>query len=119
MSLSAKDTELCPNHIDGKSVGGYTELVYKLDESLRLISINIIVMETQEILDNHYEVHKNTSLLDCLLEFEKSADEMGIYTYKNWMEGEIVAGPKVGRYWVEVTIMYPREQMPDPQADNV
>ena len=38
-------------HIDGKSVGGYTELV-KLDESLRLISINTFVMETQEILDN-------------------------------------------------------------------
>ena len=47
-------------------------------------------METQEILDNHYAVHKNTSLLDILLEFEKSMDEMGIYTYKNWLEGEVV-----------------------------
>jgi hypothetical protein len=35
-------------------------------------------METQEILDNHYAVHKNTSLLDILIEFEKSMDEMGI-----------------------------------------
>ena len=71
-------------------------------------------METQEILDNHYAVHKNTSLLDVLIEFEKSMDEMGIYTYKNWMEGEVVDGPKVGRYWVDITLMYPREQMPDP-----
>ena len=60
-------------------------------------------METQEILDNHYAVHQNTSLLDILLEFEKSMDEMGIYTYKNWLEGEVVAGPKVGRYWVDIT----------------
>ena len=39
-------------------------------------------------------------------------DEMGIYTYKNWLEGEVVAGPEVGRYWVDITLMYPREQMP-------
>ena len=71
-------------------------------------------METQEILDNHYAVHKNTSLLDILIEFEKSMDEMGVYTYKNWMEGEVVEGPKVGRYWVDITLMYPREMMPDP-----
>ena len=29
-------------------------------------------METQEILDNHYAVHKNTSLLDVLIEFDAS-----------------------------------------------
>lgn len=73
-------------------------------------------MEAQNIVDNHYAIHKSTSLLDALLEFEKAIDEMGLYTYKNWDQGEIVEGPKVSRYWVETTLMYPREQMPDPSG---
>jgi len=73
-------------------------------------------MEAQNIVDNHYAIHQSTSLLDALLEFEKAIDEMGLYTYKNWDQGEIVEGPTVSRYWVETTLMYPREQMPDPSG---
>ena len=27
--------------------------------------------------------------------------------------------PKVGRYWVDITLMYPREQMPDPGGQRL
>tara|TARA_Y100001937_G_scaffold76740_1_gene104191 strand:+ start:1229 stop:1738 length:510 start_codon:yes stop_codon:yes gene_type:complete len=71
-------------------------------------------MEADNIVNNHYAIHKSTSLLDALLEFEKALDEMGLYTYKNWDKGEIVEGPKISRYWIETTLMYPLNEMPDP-----
>ena len=71
-------------------------------------------MEADNIVNNHYAIHKSTSLLDSLLEFEKALDEMGLYTYKNWNKGEIVEGPKISRYWIETTLMYPLKEMPDP-----
>jgi hypothetical protein len=73
-------------------------------------------MEADNIVNNHYAIHKSTSLLDALLEFEKALDEMGLYTYKNWDQGEIVEGPTVSRYWVETTLMYPLNEMPDPSG---
>ena len=59
---------------------------------------------------------KNT--LDVLLEFEKMLDSVNIYAYKNWQYGEVVDGPKMGRHWVTVTLMYPNKLMPDPNGAN-
>ena len=59
---------------------------------------------------------KNT--LDVLLEFENMLDSVNIYAYKNWQYGEIVDGPKMGRHWVTVTLMYPNKLMPDPNGAN-
>ena len=59
---------------------------------------------------------KNT--LDVLLEFENMLDSVNIYAYKNWQYGEVVDGPKMGRHWVTVTLMYPNKLMPDPNGAN-
>lgn len=57
---------------------------------------------------------KNT--LDVLLEFESMLDSVNIYAFKNWQYGEVVDGPKLGRHWVTVTLMYPTKLMPDPNG---
>ena len=40
------------------------------------------------------------------------------YAYKNWQYGEVVDGPKMGRHWITVTLMYPNKLMPDPNGAN-
>lgn len=56
------------------------------------------------------------NVLDTLIEFERVFDQLDIYVYKNWQRGEIVEGPKIDRYWITVTLMYPHRLMPDPEG---
>jgi hypothetical protein len=62
------------------------------------------------------KIEETPHLLDILLEIEDVIDSLDVYVFKNWMKGEIIEGPIIKRYWVEVTIRYPLDQMPDPRA---
>lgn len=61
-------------------------------------------------------VNEDRSSLVMLLEFEKTLDNASLYAYRNWMNGELVEGPEMNRYWFTTTWMYPRKMMPDPQG---
>jgi hypothetical protein len=61
-------------------------------------------------------VDENITVLDMLLEFEKTLDNASLYAYLNWMDGELVEGPHINRYWFTTTWMYPKEKMPDPRG---
>lgn len=61
-------------------------------------------------------LHSNVNVLDLLMEFERTIDNAGVYGYQNWMEGEIVEGPEIDRYWVTVDFMFPYSMMPDPMG---
>ena len=61
-------------------------------------------------------LYDQDGLLDILLGVEEYFDGMDLYAYKNWIEGEIVEGPIVSKYWVEVTLKYYQETFPDPRA---
>ena len=50
--------------------------------------------------DKIEEVSKTNTLLDMLLEFEKTLDKIDLYAFKNWMKGEVLEGPTVGRHYV-------------------
>jgi len=56
------------------------------------------------------------SALDILVDFDGVLDNLNVYAYKNWIEGEVVEGPKIERYWITVTLMYPYKLMPDPDG---
>src|SRR5690606_1880624 len=49
-------------------------------------------------------------------EFEKTLDNCNLYAYENWMNGELVEGPDINRYWFTTTWMYPYKMMPDPDG---
>lgn len=51
-----------------------------------------------------------------LIQFEDYLDQNHIYAYENWIEGVIWDGPNVRRYWVDITLKYDYEQMPDPRG---
>jgi len=69
--------------------------------------------ELKSTLDNLIDSGND---LNVLLEFEEVLDNLNIYAYQNWEYGEVIAGPDVSRYWITVTLMYPRKLMPDPDA---
>lgn len=56
------------------------------------------------------------SVLDMLLEFERTMDNANVFAYQNWLSGELVDGPKIERYWVTCKFMYPYNLMPDPMG---
>ena len=71
-----------------------------------------------DINSNLSKILDSKNTLDVLLEFENMLDSVNIYAYKNWQYGEIVDGPKMGRHWITVTLMYPNKLMPDPNGAN-
>lgn len=66
--------------------------------------------------DKITEVSKSNTLLDMLMEFEKTLDELDLYAFKNWSKGEILEGPSIGRHYVNVKLLYPLKEMPDPEG---
>lgn len=61
-------------------------------------------------------ISKGDTILDTLLEFERTLDNAEVFAYKNWILGELVEGPEIGRYWFRTVWMYPKSAMPDPDA---
>jgi hypothetical protein len=61
-------------------------------------------------------VKKNNTILDLLIEFEGVLDDLHVYAYENWIKGEVIKGPIISKYWVEVFLMYPEKHMPNPDA---
>lgn len=61
-------------------------------------------------------ISKGESILDTLLEFERTLDTAEVFAYKNWILGEIVDGPHIDRYWYRITLQYPEAMMPDPDG---
>jgi hypothetical protein len=58
----------------------------------------------------------SNSALETLMQVDNVLERLNVYAYKNWIEGEVVEGPRIERYWVTVTLMYPRQLMPDPRG---
>jgi hypothetical protein len=66
--------------------------------------------------DTLIQVSGSNTLIDMLLEFEKILDDLDLYAYANWIEGEILEGPILHRHWIEVRLIYPHHLMPEPDG---
>ena len=66
--------------------------------------------------DQIKKISETNTLLDMLLEFEKTLDNINLYAYKNWSKGEVVEGPILDRHYVTVKLLYPESEMPDPEG---
>ncbi len=69
-----------------------------------------------DVIKNVESIYNNNSSLAVLKDFERVLDELDIYVYKNWSDGELASGPKIDRHWVTCEFMWPHKQMPDPIA---
>ena len=69
-----------------------------------------------DVIKNIQTLSENNSAFKTLKDFERVIDELDIYVFKNWLDGELVAGPDVSRYSVTCKFMWPRDEMPDPEG---
>lgn len=61
-------------------------------------------------------VMSSDGTMSILLDYERVLDQADLYAFKNWIIGELVDGPEVGRYTVTCTFMWPYKLMPDPRG---
>lgn len=70
----------------------------------------------KEIIQNTKDIYMTDSALNTLLDFERIIDELDVYAFANWKQGELVAGPEYEKYFVTCTFMWPYKKMPDPRG---
>lgn len=69
-----------------------------------------------DVIKNLQTISENNSAFSVLKDFERVLDELDIYVFKNWLEGELVMGPDISRYAVKCTFMWDQKEMPDPEG---
>jgi hypothetical protein len=69
-----------------------------------------------DVIENTKEIFMADSSLNTLLDFERVVDELDLYVFKHWKEGELVQGPEYEKYFVTCTFMWPYKRMPDPSG---
>ena len=67
-----------------------------------------------DIITNIESIYESDTALSVLKDFERVLDELDLYVYANWEDGELVEGPKIERHWVKASFMWPKDKMPDP-----
>jgi hypothetical protein len=85
----------------------------KYKKARKIMANNLDVLDVIKNIETIYDSDKTFQVLK---DFERVIDEMGLYVYKNWEDGELVEGPNVERHWVSCSFMWPREKMPDPMG---
>jgi hypothetical protein len=72
--------------------------------------------DIKDIISNVENIYGSNNSLNLLKDFERVIDELDTYVYENWIDGELVSGPKESRYFVECTFMWPEDKMPEPKG---
>ncbi len=69
-----------------------------------------------QVADNIKNIYMSEGSLLTLLDFERVLDELDLYAFANWENGELVAGPEISKYRVSCTFLWPEKLMPDPRG---
>jgi hypothetical protein len=72
------------------------------------------MFDEKDIIQNIQNIYDSNSSLRVLKDFERVLDELSLYVFKNWEDGELIKGPVITRHWVECEFMWPQRKMPDP-----
>lgn len=70
--------------------------------------------DIKDIIANIEQIYGSNNSLGLLKDFERVLDELDVYVFDHWIDGELVEGPKESRYFVQCTFMWPQDQLPDP-----
>lgn len=74
------------------------------------------MQDIMNIIKNVETVYESNTGFQVLKDFERVLDELDIYVYDNWEDGELAEGPNIDRHWVSCKFMWPRAKMPDPMG---
>ena len=67
-----------------------------------------------DIIKNVQTLYAVGPTLSILKDFERVVDELDVYVFANWSEGELLTGPVDSRHFVTCSFMRPADKMPDP-----
>ena len=67
-----------------------------------------------DIMRNVQSLYAVGPTLTILKDFERVLDELDVYVFANWEEGELLSGPIDSRHFVTCSFMWPADKMPDP-----
>ena len=76
-------------------------------------------LDTLDVIKTLQNIHENDKAFHILKDFERVIDNLGLYVFDNWENGELVQGPIIKRHWVKCTFMWPRKKMPDPAGGKI
>lgn len=68
------------------------------------------------IVDTVKGIYTSNGTMSTILDFERVLDDADLYAFANWINGELVQGPNVGRYTTTCIFMWPYKMMPDPKG---
>lgn len=69
-----------------------------------------------DIIRNIQSLYAVGPTLGILKDFERVLDELDVYVFKNWQDGELLTGPVDSRHFVTCSFMWPADKMPDPSG---
>ena len=69
-----------------------------------------------DIIRNVQSLYAVGPTLTILKDFERVLDELDVYVFANWEEGELLSGPIDSRHFVTCSFMWPADKMPDPSG---
>ena len=69
-----------------------------------------------DIIRNVQSLYAVGPTLSILKDFERVIDELDVYVFKNWEDGELLTGPIDSRHFVTCSFMWPADKMPDPSG---
>lgn len=72
--------------------------------------------DVMDIVKNIENIYDSNNAFNVLKDFERVLDELDLYVYTNWIDGELAMGPDIERHWVTCAFMWPKKDMPDPMG---
>jgi hypothetical protein len=72
--------------------------------------------DIKDVIANIENLYGSNNSLGLLKDFERVIDELDVYVYENWIDGELLEGPVEDRYFVTCSFMWPKERMPEPKG---
>lgn len=68
--------------------------------------------DVMDIIKNIENIYQSNDAFSILKDFERVLDDLDIYVYENWEDGELALGPIIKRHWVTCAFMWPKEKKP-------
>jgi len=69
-----------------------------------------------DVIKNIQDIYESDKAFQILKDFERVLDDLDLYVYANWEDGELVQGPTISRHWVTCSFMWDKDKMPDPMG---
>ena len=69
-----------------------------------------------DVIKNVQSIYESDTAFTVLKDFERVLDDLDIYVYDNWADGELAYGPMISRHWVTCGFFWEKDNMPDPMG---